>query len=207
MATYYLQAPLKEEDVTQLKLGDLVYISGMAFTCRSRLHRYIFDEGNTMPEVTKDENVLIHVGPIMVKEEDKWRLVSFMPTSSIRFEKWGAKSVDQWNLRAIIGKTTMGPETAAMMKEKKCVHLTPQGVTPNLWVDSIEVLGVDNFEELGSIEATWQMKLNELGPFKVDIDCEGNNLFDQLDATIAANKEKAFEALNIPKDFEYTKLY
>ena len=46
MATYYLQAPLKEEDVTQLKLGDLVYISGMAFTCRSRLHRYIFDEGN-----------------------------------------------------------------------------------------------------------------------------------------------------------------
>lgn len=207
MATYYLQAPLKEEDVTQLKLGDLVYISGMAFTCRSRLHRYIFDEGHEMPEATKDENVLIHVGPIMIKEGDNWKLVSFMPTSSIRFEKWGAKAVENWNLRAIIGKTTMGPETAAMMKEKKCVHLTPQGVTPNLWVDSIEIMGVDNFEELGSIEATWQMKLNELGPFKVDIDCEGNNLFDQLDATIAANKEKAFEALNIPKDFEYTKLY
>ena len=32
MATYYLQTPLKEEDVTQLKLGDLVYISGMIFT-------------------------------------------------------------------------------------------------------------------------------------------------------------------------------
>jgi len=207
MATYYLQAPLKEEDVTQLKLGDLVYISGMAFTCRSRLHRYIFDEGHEMPEATKDENVLIHVGPIMIKEGDNWKLVSFMPTSSIRFEKWGAKAVENWNLRAIIGKTTMGPETAAMMKEKKCVHLTPQGVTPNLWVDSIEIMGVDNFEELGSIEATWQMKLNELGPFKVDIDCEGNNLFDRLDATIAANKEKAFEALNIPKDFEYTKLY
>lgn len=207
MATYYLQAPLKEEDVTQLKLGDLVYISGMAFTCRSRLHRYIFDEGHEMPEATKDENVLIHVGPIMIKEGDNWKLVSFMPTSSIRFEKWGAKAVENWNLRAIIGKTTMGPETAAMMKEKKCVHLTPQGVTPNLWVDSIEIMGVDNFDELGSIEATWQMKLNELGPFKVDIDCEGNNLFDQLDATIAANKEKAFEALNIPKDFEYTKLY
>ena len=207
MATYYLQAPLKEEDVTQLKLGDLVYISGMAFTCRSRLHRYIFDEGNTMPEVTKDENVLIHVGPIMVKEEDKWRLVSFMPTSSIRFEKWGAKSVDQWTLRAIIGKTTMGPETAAMMKERKCVHLTPQGVTPNLWVDSIEIMGVDNFDELGSIEATWQMKLDKLGPFKVDIDTEGNNLFDQLDATIEANKLKAFEDLGIPEGFEYTKLY
>jgi L(+)-tartrate dehydratase beta subunit len=207
MATYYLQTPLKEEDVTQLKLGDLVYISGMIFTCRSRLHRYIFDEGHEMPEATKDENVLIHVGPVIIKEDDKWKLMSFMPTSSIRFEKWGAKSVDKWNLRAIIGKTTMGPETAAMMKEKKCVHLTPQGVTPNLWTNCIEIIGVDNFDELGSIEATWQMKMDKLGPFKVDIDTEGNNLFDQLDATIEANKQKAFEALNIPKDFEYTKLY
>ena len=110
MATYYLQAPLKEEDVTQLKLGDLVYISGMIFTCRSRLHRYIFDEGHEMPEATKGENVLIHVGPVIIKEDDKWKLMSFMPTSSIRFEKWGAKSVDKWNLRAIIGKTTMGPK-------------------------------------------------------------------------------------------------
>ena len=207
MATYYLQTPLKEEDVTQLKLGDLVYISGMVFTCRSRLHRYIFDEGHEMPEATKDENVLIHVGPVIIKEDEKWKLMSFMPTSSIRFEKWGAKSVDKWNLRAIVGKTTMGPETAAMMKEKKCVHLTPQGVTPNLWTNSIEIIGVDNFDELGSIEATWQMKMDKLGPFKVDIDCEGNNLFDQMDATIEANKLKAFEALNIPADFEYTKLY
>jgi len=207
MATYYLHAPLKDEDVTQLKLGDLVYISGPAFTCRSRLHRYIFDEGHTMPEATRCENVLIHVGPIVVRKNDDWRLISFMPTSSIRFEKWGARSVDRWNLKMIVGKTTMGPETAAMMKIKKCIHCTPQGVTPNLWVDSIKIKGVDNFEQLGTIEATWQMELDNLGPFKVDIDCEGNNLFDDLDITIAANKEKIYEELNIPKNFEYTKLY
>ncbi len=207
MATYYLQAPLKDEDVEQLKLGDLVYISGPAFTCRSRLHRFIFDEGHVMPEATHGESVLIHVGPIIVKENDAWRLVSFMPTSSIRFEKWGAKSVDAWNLKMIIGKTTMGPGTAAMMKEKKCVHCTPHGVTPNLWVDSITIKGVDYLEELGSIEATWQLQLDKLGPFKVDIDCGGNNLFDELDEVISANKEKAYETLNIPADFEYTKLY
>jgi L(+)-tartrate dehydratase beta subunit len=207
MAVYYLQTPLKEEDVTQLKLGDLVYLSGKAFTCRSRRHRWIFDEGHEMPEATKDENLLIHVGPIIIKEGDDWKLVSFMPTSSIRFEKWGARSVDKWGLRMIVGKTTMGPETAAMMKEKKCVHCTPQGVTPNLWIDSIKIKGVDNFDELGSIEATWQLELDKLGPFKVDIDCEGNNLFDQLDGVIAERKKKAYEKLGIPEDFEYTKLY
>ena len=207
MATYYLKTPLSEDDVTKLRIGDVVYVSGDAFTCRSRLHRWVLDENHPLPEAGKQRDLLIHVGPIVLREDGSFKLVSFMPTSSIRFEKWGAKSVDQWNLRAIIGKTTMGPETAAMMKERKCVHLTPQGVTPNLWVDSIEIMGVDNFDELGSIEATWQMKLDKLGPFKVDIDTEGNNLFDQLDATIEANKLKAFEALGIPQDFEYTKLY
>ena len=29
-----------------------------------------------------------------------------MPTSSIRFEKWGARSVSEWGLHMIIGKTT-----------------------------------------------------------------------------------------------------
>ena len=120
MAEYHLKAPLSEEDVCKLKLGDIVYISGEAFTCRSRLQKYIFDEGNKLPFSTAERNVLIHNGPIVVKEDGKWRLVSFMPTSSIRFEKWGAKSVDEWKLRMIVGKTTMGEKTAKMMKEKKC---------------------------------------------------------------------------------------
>ena len=31
----------------------------------------------------------IHVGPVIVKENGNWNMKSFMPTSSIRFEKWG----------------------------------------------------------------------------------------------------------------------
>ena len=49
MATYYLKTPLSEEDVTQLKLGDVVYITGDAFTCRSRLHRWVLDENHPLP--------------------------------------------------------------------------------------------------------------------------------------------------------------
>ncbi|MBQ6901423.1 MAG: fumarate hydratase C-terminal domain-containing protein [Oscillospiraceae bacterium] len=207
MAEYHLKAPLTEEDVCKLKLGDIVYISGEAFTCRSRLQKYIFDEGNTLPFSTADRNVLIHNGPIVVKEDGKWRLVSFMPTSSIRFEKWGAKSVDEWNLRMIVGKTTMGDETAKMMKEKKCVHVSPRSVSPNLWIDSIEVQDVYLYDELGRIEAAWFFKLNDIGPFIVDIDTEGNNYFDALDVEIAKRRETAMEELGIEHDFEFTKLY
>lgn len=207
MSEYHLKGPLTDEDVKKLKLGDTVYISGECFTCRSRLQKYIFDEGNVLPFDTKDRNVLIHNGPIVVKENGKWKLVSFMPTSSIRFEKWGAKSVSQWNLKMIVGKTTMGEETAKMMKEKKCVHVSPRSVSPNLWIDSIEVQDVYLYDELGRIEAAWFFKLNDLGPFIVDIDCEGNNYFDKLDGKIEERKQAALKELGIDESFKFTKLY
>lgn len=207
MAEFHLKAPLTEADVTQLSVGDTVYISGEVFTCRSRLQKYIFDEGNTLPFSTEDRNILIHNGPIVVKENGKWKLMSFMPTSSIRFEKWGAKSVENWNLRMIVGKTTMGEETAKMMAEKKCVHVSPQSVSPNLWIDSIEVQDVHLYDELGRIEAAWFFKVAELGPFIVDIDTKGNNFFDALDVQIAKNKEDALKKLGIDPDYKFTKLY
>lgn len=207
MSTYYLNAPLSEGDIIKLKIGDIIYISGDAFTCRSRLQKYIFDEKNMLPFSTAKRNVLIHAGPIVVKDNGKWRLVSFMPTSSIRFEKWGAKSVSEWDLRLIIGKTTMGKDTAKMMRQKKCVHASPQAVSPNLWVDSIVVDDVYLFDELGTIEAAWHIKLDKLGPFIVDIDSQGNNFFDQLDNVIADNYKEALKKLKIDEDYQFTKLY
>lgn len=207
MAEYHLTAPLTDADVEKLQLGDMVYLSGECFTCRSRLQKYIFDEGNTLPFSTENRNILIHNGPIVIKEDGKWKLVSFMPTSSIRFEKWGAKSVSEWGLKMIVGKTTMGAETAKMMKEKKCVHVSPRSVSPNLWIDSIEVQDVHLYDELGRIEAAWFFKMKDLGPFIVDIDTQGNNLFDRLDDQIAQRKEQALRDLGIDPDFQFTKLY
>ena len=206
MATYHLKTPLSEEDVTQLKIGDVVYVSGDAFTCRSRLHRWVLDENHLLPKAGQERDLLIHVGPIVLRE-DGFKLVSFMPTSSIRFEKWGARAVDEWGLRMIIGKTTMGEETMAMMQKKKCVHVSPQCVSPNFWVQNINITDVELFDELGTIEATWHMTVNELGPFVVDIDCYGNNLYKNHEQEVNDNRDKALIALGIEPDFEYTKLY
>ena len=207
MSEYHLTTPLSEETVRSLRVGDTVYLSGQAFTCRSRLHRFVFDEGNPSPEAVKDHDLLIHVGPIMLKEGETWRVNSFMPTSSIRFEKWGASSVREWGLRMIVGKTTMGPETMAEMKECGCVHCSPQSVSPNLWIDSLAVEGVEYLQELGSIEATWHLKLHELGPFVVDIDCLGQNLYVDREAEVDRNREEALRKLGIAPDYKYTVLY
>jgi tartrate/fumarate subfamily iron-sulfur-dependent hydro-lyase beta chain len=207
MSDFHLKVPLRDEDIKRVRIGDIVYFSGEAWTCRSRLQRYVFDEGHTLPFSTKERNLLIHVGPIIIKEGGDWKLVSFVPTSSIRFEKWGARSVKELGLKAIVGKTTMGESTQRAMREHVCLHATPVGVTPNLYLEQITIKDVIWLEELGSIEAAWILELRDLGPFLVDIDSEGKNHFDELDIAIDNNRKKAYRDLGIPENFEYTKLY
>jgi tartrate/fumarate subfamily iron-sulfur-dependent hydro-lyase beta chain len=206
MAEYFLNTPLSDKDITPLKVGDIVYFSGKAFTSRSRLQKYAFNEGHDLPFSTKERNLLIHVGPIVIKKDGEWELVTFMPTSSIRFEKWGPLSIKEWGLKAIIGKTTMGKETMEAMRENKCIHVSPQSVSPNLWKQSIKVEEVFLFDELGTIEASWQLSIDKLGPFIVDIDSQGNNYFDELDIKIEEARIREYERLGISEDFEYTKL-
>jgi len=115
--------------------------------------------------------------------------------------------VKEWGLKAILGKTTMRESTMLAMKESICIHATPMGITPSLYLDKMEVKDVHWFDELGSIEAAWILGIRDLGPFLVDIDCNGRNYFDELDTTIDANRKKAYRKLGIPEDFEYTRLY
>ena len=204
---YHLKAPLSEEDVRKLNIGDTVYLSGEVFTGRSRIHRYIFDEEHILPIEAKRRQAMVHVGPIMVRGACGWELVSFMPTSSLRFEKWGASSVEKWGLRIIVGKTTMGKDTLDAMQKYGCVHVSPQCVSPNLWHDSIRIQGVELFEELGSIEACWLLELDALGPFIVDMDSHGRNYFDELDVHVAKQRDAVLQSMGVPKDFTPTKLY
>lgn len=207
MSVFDLKTPLEDKDIEKLEIGDKIYISGEVWTCRSKLQRAVFDEGWKLPFDTKKRNLLIHVGPVIKCENGSWKLLSFQPTSSIRFEKWGPKSIEDFGLKAIIGKTTMGKATQIAMKENKCIHATPLGVTPMLFVEKIKVKDVYWYDEMGSIEAAWILELFNLGPFLVDIDTHGNNYFDELDKSILRNKLNVYKQLDIPEDFTYTKLY
>jgi tartrate dehydratase beta subunit/fumarate hydratase class I family protein len=94
-----------------------------------------------------------------------------------------------------------------MMQKKKCVHVSPQCVSPNSWIQNIQITDVELFDELGTIEATWHMTVDKLGPFVVDIDCYGTNLYKNHEHEVDEAREKALERLGIGSDFEYTKLY
>jgi tartrate/fumarate subfamily iron-sulfur-dependent hydro-lyase beta chain len=200
-----LAIPLSESDARGLKAGEAVLLTGQVFTGRSLFHIRAVEKGILPPVDFARANVMLHAGPVMEKVGDGWRVVGVTPTSSIRFEKYGGAVVRLLELRALIGKTTMGEETARAFREVGCVHLTPVGVCGNILARQVtEVKAVHFREEIGNAEATWVYELLEAGPFIVDMDAAGRNLFHEVYRESSRRLAEACGRLGVRPDFEYT---
>lgn len=201
-----LKLPVSADQARQLKLGQVVTVSGLVFTGRSRFHIRAIEE-NIIPPIDYEKvNCFFHVGPVMKKNtHGQWEIVSIEPTSSIRFERYGADVVRKLNLHVLIGKTTMGPDTSKALAEVGGVHLTKIGICGNqLSAQVKKVHEVHFLDELGKTEATWVFEVEKFGPFFVDMDASGNNYFSDLNKQVKANIEEISESLGISKDYNFT---
>lgn len=202
-----LQLPLSAEKACSLKLGDMVTVSGLMFTGRSRFHIRAIKDG-IIPAIDFEKvNCFFHVGPVMKETDHGWKVVSVEPTSSIRFERYSPDVIRKFKIHTIIGKTTMGKATAMALQEVGGVHLTKIGICGNQLSKQIqEVHEVYFIEELGKTEATWVIEVEKFGPFFVDIDAHGNNYFENLDKDISKKLKDVYRQLGIPDDFKYTQV-
>ena len=201
----HLQLPLSEEDARSLKLGTMVTVSGTLFTGRSRLHIRAIEQDILPPIDFAKINCFFHVGPVMRQTDGHWEIVSIEPTSSIRFERYSGALIRRLGLRTLIGKTTMGPGTAAALREVGGVHLTKIGICGNLLVSQVKkIRDVYFLDELGKTEATWIYEVEKFGPFFVDIDARGQNYFEQLDHDTRQALPAIRHELGIPDDYDYT---
>ena len=203
----HLTLPLGEAEARALRLGDMATLSGLVFTGRSRFHIRAVDEGVLPPLDFAQVNAFFHVGPVMRQGAQGWETVSIEPTSSIRFEKYGGAVVRQLGLRALIGKTTMGPGTAVALREVGGVHLSKIGLCGNLLRRQVKrVVGVHFLEELGKTEATWVFEVERFGPFFVDMDAQGRNYFEEQEAEVESRIAQVRSRLGVPADFAYTRV-
>jgi tartrate/fumarate subfamily iron-sulfur-dependent hydro-lyase beta chain len=200
-----LNLPLDKETARSLKLGEMVTVSGPIFTGRSRFHIRAIENDLYPPLDYEKTNCFFHVGPVMRQNNGAWEVVSIEPTSSIRFERYGADVVRKFQLRTLIGKTTMGPRTAEALKEVGGVYLSKIGVCGNQLRGQVKAIRDVHFlDELGKTEATWLMEVKDFGPFFVAIDADGNNYFEDLDKVAGENLAEVETALNIPADYDFT---
>lgn len=173
-------APLSEADVRQLKVGDVVMLSGPMFTGRDALHKYLMTHDSP---VDLNGAVIYHCGPVMLKDEDgTWHVKAAGPTTSIREEPYQADILRKFGVRAVIGKGGMGRKTLEGLHEVGAVYLNAIGGAAQFYADKItKVTGVDFLEEFGVPEAMWHLEAKEFVAV-VTMDSHGGSLHADVEA-------------------------
>ncbi len=185
-----LEAPFTEEKIRSLHVGDRVEISGLVFTGRDAVHKYLH-EGND-PPVDLTDGIIYHCGPVVVKEEGRWVVKAAGPTTSIREEPYQHEIIRKFRLRAVIGKGGMGPKTLEACRETGAVYLHAVGGAAQVLAARITgVRGVHLAEKFGSPEAVWEFAVADF-PAVVTMDSHGASLHRDL---LEASGERLREIL------------
>ena len=64
-----LSTPISDEDLANLNVGDVVYLTGQLVTCRDVAHRRLIELGRELP-VDLRGGAIFHAGPIVRKKDD-----------------------------------------------------------------------------------------------------------------------------------------
>src|SRR3954467_5400781 len=104
-----LSYPFTKEKILALKVGDEVAISGVLFTGRDAVHKYLHEGGQLPSGINLRDGILYHCGPVVIKDaQDQWKVTAAGPTTSIREEPYQGQIIKQFGLRGVIGKGGMG---------------------------------------------------------------------------------------------------
>jgi len=182
-----LKAPFTESQIRQLKVGDAVELTGVIFTGRDAVHKYLHEGGALPAGVDLANGVLYHCGPVVMKDEQGgWKVTAAGPTTSIREEPYQAEIIQKFSLRAVIGKGGMGDRTAAACKEHGCVYLHAIGGAAQVLAECVkEVRNVYLMEKFGAPEAIWELAVERF-PAVVTMDAGGNSLHREIYAASQA---------------------
>jgi tartrate/fumarate subfamily iron-sulfur-dependent hydro-lyase beta chain len=165
--------PYTEEKIRALQMGDMVHVSGMIYTGRDAVHKFLHDGGK--PPISLDQQIIYHCGPVVIKDKGKWVVKAAGPTTSTREEPYQGHLIEKFGLRAVIGKGGMGPKTLEACAKFGCVYLHAIGGAAQVLAECVtEVPGV-YLEQFGSPEAIWAFRVKEF-PAVVTMDAHGNSL-------------------------------
>ena len=172
-----LQAPISEDQIRSLKVGDVVLISGRVYTGRDAVHAHLMKHD---PPVDLRGGVLYHCGPVVAKDAQGWRVTAAGPTTSIREEPYQADIVKRFGVRVVMGKGGMGAKTLAGLKEAGAVYLNGVGGAAQFYARCIERVDGVSLMEFGTPEAMWHLTVKDF-PAIVTMDAHGNSLHKEIE--------------------------
>ncbi len=174
-----LNYPFKKEDILDLKVGDMVLISGKLFTGRDAVHKRIHD--GQKPPVNLENQIIYHCGPVVIENKDgSYEVKAAGPTTSIREEPYEWQVMRDYGILGVIGKGGMGPKTLKGCQDYGCVYMHAIGGAAQVLAEKIK--SVDNvyWRDLGSPEAIWELTVEDF-PVVITMDAHGNSLHKEVE--------------------------
>jgi len=180
--TIHLTTPLSGESVRQLKVNDIVTLTGIIYTARDMAHlklRELQESGKPLPEALEG-SVIFHAGPVVKKEGGGFDLLNIGPTTSIRMEPH-SDFLGRLGVKAIVGKGGLGEGSVQAFKKHGMVYLLAAPGCGVLHAQAVkQVKRVHWLEEMGMPEAIWVLEVKDWGPLTVGMDSQGNSIFQAI---------------------------
>lgn len=171
----HIHAPVDQEKVRQLKVGDYIYISGIIYTARDAAHKRMqetLDKGEELPFSLKG-NVIYYMGPSPAREGRP--IGSAGPTTASRMDRYTPTLLDL-GLGAMIGKGKRSQAVIDAIVKNKAVYFAAIGGAGAILSKCIISSEIIAYEDLGT-EAIRRLEVKNF-PAVVVIDSEGNNLYE-----------------------------
>ena len=172
---YQISAPLDKKTISQLKAGDMVYISGTIYTARDAAHKRMAQAlagGQKLP-LDVQGNVIYYMGPSPAREGRP--IGSAGPTTASRMDRYAPDLLDL-GLSGMIGKGKRSQQVIDAMVRNGAVYFAAIGGAGALLSKAIVSSEVIAYEDLGT-EAIRRLKVKDF-PAIVVIDANGNNLYE-----------------------------
>lgn len=169
-----LKAPLGDDDVTALKAGDNLLISGVIYTARDAAHKKLvelMDKGEPLP-VDLQGQIIYYVGPTPARPGQV--IGSAGPTTSGRMDAYTPKMLQQ-GMKACIGKGSRNAAVKEALQEHRGLYLAAVGGAGALLSKRITACEVVAYPELGA-EAIHRLEVEDF-PATVINDAYGNDLY------------------------------
>ncbi len=180
-----LRTPISEDAVRRLRVGDLVFVTGLVVTARDAAHTRILQyvrEKRKMP-IDLRGLPLFHCGPLVRKADGEWAVLAAGPTTSMRMETLESEVIKAFGVRLIIGKGGMGKKTKKALAEFGAAYGMFTGGAAVLVARMIKQVKQVEWLDLGMPEALWVLEVEAFGPLIIAMDTHGNDLFEKVQRT------------------------
>ena len=170
-----IKAPVKKEEIINLRAGDKVLLSGFIYTARDQAHKRLVEsikKSKKLPINIKGA-FLYYCGPT---KKPKGKVIgSCGPTTSSRMDGFTPQLLNK-GLAAMIGKGRRSVQVAKAIKTHKAVYFLTYSGCGALLSKYVKKMKPIAYKNLGP-EAIYELEVKDF-PLIVEIDSQGGRLYD-----------------------------